>query len=114
MCTKCDYTSTQRSNLKRHMRGHTEEKNQKFNFCAFASSKEYNLRLHMRVHTEKRPYKCNCNSCSGKTKLTEHARIHTGERPFICVNCNKAFSIKCNLNKHKLTHTRNETEYKIR
>ncbi|MEE6483344.1 hypothetical protein FKM82_013521 [Ascaphus truei] len=58
-----------------------------------------------------RPYKCSeCERAfSVKTYLIKHKRIHTGERPYKCSVCGKDFTQKSTLNVHFRTHTENET-----
>ncbi|MEE6483351.1 hypothetical protein FKM82_013521 [Ascaphus truei] len=54
-----------------------------------------------------RPYKCSeCERAfSVKTYLIKHKRIHTGERPYKCSVCGKDFTQKSTLNVHFRTHT---------
>ena len=62
-------------------------------------------RTHMKIYhgdTSKLP---KCNYC-GKTfpflaVLAKHLRTHTGEKDFLCLSCNKSFTSKWYLNKHK-------------
>ncbi|XP_068082879.1 zinc finger protein 239-like [Anabrus simplex] len=75
--------------------------------CGKSCFRKTDLRKHLLVHTEERPHAC--NQCDKKFKLKsdvlKHLLVHTGERPHSCNHCGKAFSDKSNLRKHLLSHT---------
>ena len=47
------------------------------------------------IRGDERPYVCEmCNRAfSQKNTLIRHKRTHSGERPYVCEMCNKAFSL---------------------
>jgi len=58
-------------------------------------------------HYKPRLYLCTvCDKrFTQKTALIRHKRIHNGEKPFICTVCDKRFIRKWHLNNHKRIHT---------
>ena len=50
-CNQCDFTCTDPSSLRRHVKRHTGQKSNKCNLCDFASSHASNLKTHMKMHT---------------------------------------------------------------
>jgi len=61
------------------------------------------LRKHLRLHTEDKCAKCDI--CGKKfvspSHLENHRRIHTGERPYACSDCGQGFKQKGQLKRHQ-------------
>ncbi|KAL5282940.1 hypothetical protein ACFFRR_005753 [Megaselia abdita] len=73
--------------------------------CQKIFKKKEHMTQHMKLHAGLRPFKCNENYCnkafSRKEHLMRHMVSHTGKKLFHCDICQKYFSRKDNLNKHR-------------
>ena len=53
-----------------------------------------------------------CGDCgkifSRQSHLEIHSRTHSGIRPYVCPICKRGFTVKCNLERHMITHMRNK------
>lgn len=73
--------------------------------CEKVFKRKEHLAQHVKLHLGLRPFKCeeqNCNKAfSRKEHLMRHVISHTGKKMFSCEFCQKLFSRKDNLNKHR-------------
>uniref|UniRef100_A0A1A9VN05 C2H2-type domain-containing protein n=1 Tax=Glossina austeni TaxID=7395 RepID=A0A1A9VN05_GLOAU len=112
----CEKAFNTRYRLHAHLRLHNGE-TFNCNQCTKYFTTLSDLKKHMRTHTQERPYKCPEDTC-GKSftashHLKTHIRTHTGERPYPCEesSCQKSFSTSHSLKSHKKTHQK-ETQFR--
>ncbi|XP_023303972.2 zinc finger protein 420 [Lucilia cuprina] len=112
-CKECNRTFTRYNHLLRHMLTHSDEKPHVCNFCGKGFSRSDHLQKHIQsIHCEKN-YKCDqCSSAYGRKDHlqrhieTRHNKDPTIQKPqFDCDMCEKKFTTKAYLAKHKLLHT---------
>ena len=82
-CNQCDYSSSLKSNVNRHMKAHNAEKTNKCNQCNFASSQACILKMHWKKHSGEKSNKCNqCDYASfsaGDLTTFENTQCGKGE-----------------------------------
>ncbi|GFS69956.1 PR domain zinc finger protein 12 [Nephila pilipes] len=94
---------TQKKNLENP--GPSEDEKKKLNcvICHKGFNSRSNLRSHMRTHTQQKPFKCNVcfRRFSQSSTLRNHTRLHTGEKPYKCNTCQSAYSQLAGLRAHQ-------------
>ena len=108
MCNYCNYTSTKRYLLTRHMKSHSEERPHKCNICDRAFKTIASLQNHINTHTGTRPHKCKeCDAAfTTSGELVRHVRYrHTFEKPHKCPECDYASVELSKLKRHIRSHT---------
>nr|XP_046223752.1 zinc finger protein Helios-like isoform X1 [Oncorhynchus gorbuscha] len=69
-CNQCGVSFTQKGNLLRHIKLHTEEKPFKCPFCSYACRRRDALTGHLRTHSVGKPHKCNYCGRSYKQRIS--------------------------------------------
>ncbi|XP_069364218.1 zinc finger protein 271-like [Maniola hyperantus] len=107
LCKLCEYKSTRKANLVRHIRTHTGENPFSCDMCEFKTALKPHLIRHKRTHTGHKPYSCElCVYKTGqKANLVRHIRTHTHESPFSCDMCEYKTGHKPHLVRHYKTHS---------
>lgn len=109
-CKECNRTFTRNSRLLLHMLTHTDEKPHECNLCEKKFSRpDYLLKHIQSIHSEK-IHKCDqcTNAYGNKESLLRHiAKKHNKDPSINCDMCEKKFTSKIYLDKHKLLHTDN-------
>ncbi|KAG8227091.1 hypothetical protein J437_LFUL007428 [Ladona fulva] len=102
-CIYCDYESSSKANMKRHLEFHIEERKFVCECCGASFYMLSTLKEHfLYVHSEKRNFPCpQCDkSFKRKSGLNRHLRDHSESRPFAC-NCGQFYKRKSHLLRHQ-------------
>nr|CAD7193541.1 unnamed protein product [Timema douglasi] len=106
-CSECEKGFLKNSDLKVHMRSHTNEKPHTCKICGKRYRNIGNLNQHMKTHLEDKPFKCEL--CSEmfvrRAMLTEHIKRHSGVKDYNCELCEKKFLTRRNLQAHRKWHS---------
>ncbi|CAG0900450.1 unnamed protein product, partial [Darwinula stevensoni] len=117
-CRLCDYRSTRRTDLARHVRTHTGVRPYDCGECGRRFTQKANLTRHLTVAADMefgwsgktwgniRLHFCRlCDYRSPKkADVARHVRTHTGARPYTCEDCRKSFCQKAHLTRHRISH----------
>lgn len=76
-CPYCFTRCPKFSDLKRHMRLHTEDKPHECEFCSLAFARASHLARHRRTHTGERPFHCPDPSCERTFSRQDKLKLHT-------------------------------------
>ncbi len=125
-CTVCDQAFVTLTELKSHLRRHsdmadcsnmrtwrissqdTADKPYKCTLCKYSSKCKCHLARHIRGHTGEKPYKCRlCDYKTGyKSALYRHiGKEHPDAKPFKCTVCGQTFVTQTQLRFHLRRHT---------
>uniref|UniRef100_A0A1B0GL11 Putative c2h2-type zn-finger protein n=1 Tax=Lutzomyia longipalpis TaxID=7200 RepID=A0A1B0GL11_LUTLO len=112
-CIQCKKDFSTKTNLRRHMLTHADQKPFQCSICGNGFTQKGSLKQHMHLHTGERPYKCTfCNDSFTQAKtLVNHIRRHTGEKPFPCPDCGISFRQKDGLKRHMTRHMETQKMY---
>ncbi len=110
-CRHCDKAFTARSSLLRHMQLHTGQ----FSFYCDECRKGFNTKGHYKDHVSKhqgsakkvaKPFACSqCDKAfTARRSLLRHKQIHTGKFKFYCAPCQKGFYQKQDYTGHINKH----------
>lgn len=106
-CDTCGKKWKTASELKVHIKSHSEIRPYMCEKCGQAYKHKNALEIHIGMHNGVNPFQCNhCNKCfTQKGALMRHLPIHTGEMPYQCELCGKRFLHHTSYNMHMLSHT---------
>ncbi|XP_053676448.1 transcription factor Ouib-like [Anopheles nili] len=104
-CPVCQRRFTQSSNLRLHLRIHSNERRFQCEVCSKLFRTSSNLHAHLKTHSDERNYTCNVCDRAFRTgrELVNHSKTHSDEKNFVCRLCSKAFVKQSYLNTHMNT-----------
>ncbi|XP_062875030.1 histone-lysine N-methyltransferase PRDM9-like [Trichomycterus rosablanca] len=75
--------------------------------CEWSFTQKSDLKRHQYIHTGEKPY--HCLQCGKgflyRSALQRHQRLHTGEKPYHCSQCRMSFARQDHLQSHQHIHT---------
>ena len=104
-CKMCNYTTSLRGHLNRHIElVHEGKKPHICSICDYSFSEKGSLKKHIEsAHEEKKPHKCSiCDYSSSRNNVLKiHMEsVHEGRKPHNCSICGYSFSQKSSLKRH--------------
>merc|ERR1711899_418740 len=108
MCNYCNYTTSKRYLLSRHMKSHSEERPHKCSVCERGFKTLASLQSHVNTHTGTKPHRCKYCEASFTTsgELVRHVRYrHTHEKPHKCPDCDYMSVELSKLKRHMRCHS---------
>ncbi|KAL3859509.1 hypothetical protein ACJMK2_009727 [Sinanodonta woodiana] len=98
----CRWKFVYDTELKYHIRSHTNYKPYLCDICGYAGTTKTRLLRHSRTHTGERKFHCEyCEYKAGNyTHLHRHMRIHIGSKPYKCPYCDYSCNTHENIRKH--------------
>ena len=108
MCNYCNYTTSKRYLLSRHMKSHSEERPHKCSVCERGFKTLASLQNHVNTHTGTKPHRCKFCEATFTTsgELVRHVRYrHTHEKPHKCSECDYSSVELSKLKRHMRCHT---------
>lgn len=112
VCVQCGKTFFKKSDFKKHVRIHTNERPFKCPYCPSAFSDSSSAARHRRIHTGEKPFQCELcpASFAQSSDRTKHMRIHSQSRPWSCETCTKSFADASSFAKHRRKHEKAEAK----
>ncbi|CAF1070290.1 unnamed protein product, partial [Didymodactylos carnosus] len=108
MCSYCNYCTTKKYLLQRHLKSHSTERPHKCTYCERSFKTTLQLQNHVNTHLGVKPFKCKFCPYAFTTsgELIRHVRYkHTLEKPHKCDTCEYATVELSKLRRHIRTHT---------
>uniref|UniRef100_A0A182QP42 Protein krueppel n=1 Tax=Anopheles farauti TaxID=69004 RepID=A0A182QP42_9DIPT len=104
-CQICQRRFNRSSNLRLHLRIHSNERRFQCEVCSKQFRTSSNLHAHLKTHTDERNYPCTVCDRAFRTsrELVNHGKTHSDVKNYVCRLCSKAFVKQSYLNTHMNT-----------